>query len=240
MIDIYTIASKPYHIADKCRLERNFKYITAYQARPGMILPIIIKESDHSKLIMARWGIESKKEKMATIIGTDRILSNRPYNIWIRNQRCAVPANCFFGINKKQVFLIRLVNPRLFCMGGMFTKTKETEDGKTEYQFILLKTESADILSSNIKEMPVMFSTANMHTWLQSKHISSIMDFADRSGSHWFDFFKVDPKILDEKINDKNLLKPVGVTLQQLKKHKEKLDSIEFEEERANRRSMKH
>jgi putative SOS response-associated peptidase YedK len=236
MIEIYTIASKPQYIMDLCQIHESFKYDAIFQARPGMHLPILIKDKVESRLVMATWGIESmtREKNQVNVISTDKILRTPPFNVLMQTQRCAILANCFFTEHKKEAYLIRLIRPRLFCIGGIYV-----QEGN-EYRFAMLKTASADVLAGLMDDMPLVFTHERLHVWLQSEHTFTIMNFAAKAGGHWFDFFKVSTDILASTSNDKDLLVPLGMSLQQMKARDDKLSEIDFQEERANRKSMKH
>ena len=236
MIELYTIASRPQHIMDHCQIHKAFKYDATFQARPGMYLPILIKDKEASKLVMATWGIEpmTRQKDPVNVISTDKILRTPPFNVLMKTQRCAILANCFFAVHKKEVYLIRLIRPRLFCLGGIYVQEGD------EYRFAMLKTASADVLTGIMDDMPLVFTPERLHVWLQSEHTFTIMNFAAKAGGHWFDFFKVDRDVLASTSNDKNLLVPLGMSLQQMRMRDDKLSEIDFQEERANRKSMKH
>jgi putative SOS response-associated peptidase YedK len=236
MIEIYTIASKPQHIMDLCQIHESFKYDAIFQARPGMHLPILIKDKVESRLVMATWGIESmtREKNQVNMISTDKILRTPPFNVLMQTQRCAILANCFFTEHKKEAYLIRLIRPRLFCIGGIYV-----QEGN-EYRFAMLKTASADVLAGLMDDMPLVFTHERLHVWLQSEHTFTIMNFAAKAGRHWFDFFKVSTDILASTSNDKDLLVPLGMSLQQMKARDDKLSEIDFQQERENRKSMKH
>ena len=236
MIDIYTIASKPQYIMDHCQIHKAFTYDLAFQARPGMHLPILIKDKEESRLVMATWGIEPslRHKEHVNVISTNKILRSPPFNILMQTQRCAILANCFFVKHKKEVYLIRLIRPRLFCIGGIYVKEGD------EYRFTMLKTASADVLAGLMDDMPLVFTPERLHVWLQSEHTFTIMNFAKKAGGHWFDFFKVNADVLACTSNDKNLLVPLGMSLKQIKTRNDRLSEIDFQDERANRKSMKH
>lgn len=232
MLPLYTISSKPENIAQLCKLNSSFSFSPVYQARTGMKLPILINKDKQLEMVMAQWG--SKKP----LLSMDRILSTRPYNILIRKQRCAVPANCFFSLKNDQPHLIRLLQYRMFFMGGIFHYV----DG--EFYFALLQTDPADMLNSMQGQMPVVMAPEKIFSqtggWLKEDEASRIMHYADRAGSYWFDYFPVSKQILDPAQNKLELLNPEGISQQQLKDHEKKLTAIAFEKERPNRSSMKH
>jgi len=100
MLSLYTISTKPETVTDQCKLSESFSYSPVCQARPGMQLPIIIQINNKPSPVIANW------------------VTKRPL-ILIRKQRCAVPANCFFSVKDGQPYLIRLLQHRMFLMGGI-------------------------------------------------------------------------------------------------------------------------
>ena len=135
----YSLATVPDKIAELCGLGHTAKYEKKYQARPGQKLPIITLNDGVPEISEAWWGIRGNLS--SAFLDMSRVLKTRPYNVLIRRQRCAVPANCFITWNNKNVHLVRLLQHRLFLMGGIW------QEYKGERYFTLLETESADILS---------------------------------------------------------------------------------------------
>tara|TARA_B110000305_G_C19363578_1_gene600752 strand:- start:155 stop:844 length:690 start_codon:yes stop_codon:yes gene_type:complete len=229
MIDTYTIATKISEIKKECKIEQDFDYEFAYQARPKMDLPIIISENNKLKLVSAKLGIYTG----LSAISMKPILTNPTFNKLIRKNRCAIPTNCFFGTNNGKSILIKLVKPRLFYMGGVFKKTA------TEYQFSLLNNESPDVLTF-LKYSPVLFSIKKVTQWLSENNLETVMNIADQSGNYWFDYFEVDSKIHSTNKNSKSLLKPIGIAQSEINNRNEQLNSIIFNQERPNKRNSKH
>ena len=228
MLPLYTISSKAETITDQCKLNESFSYSPIYQARPGMKLPILIQKENKIELVTARWGIKKP------LLSTDRILSMRPYNVLVRRQRCAVPANCFFSLKNDQPHLIRLLQYRLFLMGGLFHYVQG------EYYFTLLQAHPADMLSHMEGQMPVVMAAEKLSSWFKGTDAGRVMHYADRAGSYWFDYFPVSKQILNSNENNKDLLNPLGISQQQLKDHEKKLRALAFEKERPNRSNLKH
>ena len=228
MLPLYTISTKPGTIAEQCKLGGSFSYSSAYQARPGMQLPVIIERENKTEIVMAKWG--TKKP----LISMDKILLNRPYNILIRKQRCAVPANCFFALKNDQPCLIRLLQYRMFLMGGLF------HYAEGEFHFALLEAQPADVLQCMAGQMPVVMAPEKLSSWLKGTELDRVFHYADKAGSYWFDYFPVSKKILEHHRNDKDLLVPEGISREQMSEHERKLAAVAFEKERPNRSSMKH
>lgn len=236
MNDIYTIATKVEFL--KAMLEIDVpEFEPIYQARPGMYLPILIRENNQSKMVMAKWGANIKSQP-TNYVKMDRILKQKPYNQLIRSNRCSIPANCFITKSKNKVWLVKLIKQRLFWMGGVYQKSI-SKQGKELYQFAILLTDQADVLSSICSEMPVLMGMDRHQHWIEPKDIAGIMNMADKSSKQWFDFFEVNINILSPSINQKEILIPLGSTYQQYQQRQKKFEKIKIDELRANSRGRK-
>lgn len=129
-------------------------------------------------------------------------------------------------------YLVRLLNPRLFYLGGLFVRQGN------RFCFILLETEPADMLSF-MSGMPVVMTADQLEIWLHTPDLASVMYIADQAGSYWMDYYKVSSDILNPTANSKNLLLPLGQTYQQLKKREVQLIERTFEKIRPNNSSGK-
>lgn len=233
MLPLYTISSKADTITEQCKLNSSFSYSPLYQVRPGMKAPVIIRKENKPELVMATWG--TKKP----LVSMDRIVSTRPYNIFIRKQRCAVPANCFFSVKNAQPHLVRLLQHRLFLMGGIFHYSEG------EFYFALLECEPADMLNSMEGQMPVVMAPEKLSSpgppgWLSGTEVSKVIHYADRAGAHWFDYYPVSKQILDANQNNKQLLNPQGISQCEFQEHEKKRSALAFDKERPNRSNLKY
>lgn len=230
-MNIYSIATKTKSIATKCRIETEEEFAPVYQARPGMKLPAIIMINGTPQLVSAMWGLRSTIS--ANTIHMSRILKSRTWNLRLRRQRCVIPANCFIAEKNGQAWLIRLPQYRMFLMGAVYQKKGN------EYHFTLLETESPDLITSVTEDMPVVFSAEKMQKWFTVKELDRILHFADKAANEYFDYFRVDATILNGNVNDKELLRPTGMTLEQYKLREMQIKAVTFEKERMNRRGGK-
>lgn len=234
----YSIATSPSDLALRTNIADALEYTPIYQARPGMKMPIVIFRNDRPELVMAMWGLRSST--MYNSVHMSRVLKGRPWNILLRTHRCAVPANCFIVEKNGNAFLIRLPQHRLFLMGGVF------QQRKNDFHFTLLETESADIIAPVTESMPVIIHHDRIQKWLQHKddhdrplELDSIFRFADKAGNNYFDYFKVNPHVLDPKANERNLLIPLGMSNEEYRLRNKQIMSNSFEEEKKNRRNGK-
>jgi putative SOS response-associated peptidase YedK len=228
VLPIYTISSRPETVQEQCKLAGSFLFSPIYQARPGMKLPILLLKDKQPEWIMAKWAIKRP------VVSMDRIITTRPYNILVRKQRCAIPANCFFSMKNGSPHLIRLLQYRLFLLGGIFYTADE------ELHFAILETDPADILRSMEGQMPVVMAPEKLSSWLCGDEISHVIHCTDKSCSYWFDYFPVSKNIRESTQNNKYLLKPEGISQQALKEYEKKMAALAFDKERPDRSNLKH
>ncbi|HLF65549.1 MAG TPA: SOS response-associated peptidase family protein [Saprospiraceae bacterium] len=247
MLNLYTIATKPPVLAEQLHHNVLEEYTPAYQARPGMALPVILCSESKPVIVIARWGCTTEAATMSlNSFPMDRILTQPPFNRWLHTQRCLIPANCFFARrtdtdlrpDEHNIYLIRILQSRLFLIGGLFT-VEHRRNSKDIYSFLLLTTESADVLRPLTDQMPVILSIEHLSTWLTSDHLIDVMHLADRSGDRWFDYFPVNSKILTPGMNDRDLLKPLGLSLQEMTEREHKLKAIDIRQDRFDRKGGK-
>jgi putative SOS response-associated peptidase YedK len=231
MQNVYSIATKPSYFQDLLN-DPDVDYNTCYQARPGMVLPILLNDGKKNRLELATWGLKLRgKRGVHPQVHMRQTLKERPFNQYVRRQRCAVPANCYI-VAKNGVRLVRLLKQRVFCLGGIYQVHEER--GRKEIRFAILQTEPADMLCSYCDEMPVAFAVDRWQRWATSKYLGDVMHRADRSTTLWYDHFRVSEKILQTDQNSRELLVPLGATAQQLEDRKHALSSIQINELRAN------
>ncbi len=246
MVNLYTIATRHSALATQLNLPIHEPYAPMYQARPGIRLPIILYEQGNPVIVSARWGCSTEVATMPLhLFPMEKILSHPPFNRWIHTQRCLVPANCFFARSVTEdhrgafdTYLIRLLDTRVFLMGGLYTSTES--EGARRISFLLFSTESADVLRPVTQAMPVIMTADHLQTWLSAEHLSDIMHLADRSGEHWFDFFPVSHNILQPGVNDRRLLRPTGLSMQEMREHSLKLKALDIRQDRFDRKGSKH
>lgn len=230
-MNCFSIATEPSEISIRTNVASVIDYKPVYQARPGMKTPIIVWRNDKPEIVMAMWGMRTSSAY--NTVHMSRVLKGRPWNVLIRTQRCAVAANCVIVEKNKEAFLIRLPQHRLFLMGGVFQMKGD------EFHFTLLETESPDVLAGIANDTPVFIHNDRIQKWLTTPELDSIFRFADKAGTNYFDYFKVDPKILNPKENNRDLLIPAGMSHAEYAARQKQVMALSFEKERANRRNGK-
>lgn len=227
MQNVYSIATKPSYFARLLNTEEVY-FDIRYQARPGMLLPVIIG----SKLINAVWGMDLPGGKdVCSQIHMKRMFKDKEVTHMIRNQRCVVPANCFI-VKRSEPRLVRVLKQRVFGIGGVYQRNRTRNTSR--YHFALLQTEPADMLSSYCDEMPVCFAIDRWMDWTSECELSEIMQRADRSSQLWYDHFPVSDQVLDSYVNDRELLRPIGLSHIQRRERRAALDNIKLDDWRSN------
>jgi len=236
MTSIYTITTDQSYLQEVFNSINKIEYSLKYQGRIGESFPIIVQEEGKNVFINAHWGVHnvSKGSRSLSQIHLSKTLKQRPYNLFLRKNRCAIPSNCFVGQNNGKTYLIKLLHDRLFCFGGFYVQNKNNKD----YSFCMYETASADILRPFVGDsMPVLFEVDNVNKWLKSTSIHSLIKTADKSVYKYFDIFEISKEVLSNGANRKELLKPIGKSLKELLKERNTTDfnTEQFKKERGHR-----
>ena len=206
-----------------------------------MLLPVILRSGESISIELAHWGhTPPKMHSPIQAYPIDKTPVRPPFNRWIRLNRCLVPANCFFMREKQsdRVHLIRLLDKRLFMIGGICL-TPDDQDRDDATHFFLLTTDSADILQPLGHFMPVIIPPDEAKQWLEADHLMDLMQMADRSGDYWFDYFPVSSKVLAPGSNSRNLLRPEGLSVREIAARDQKLKAVDLKQERYDRKGSK-
>lgn len=223
LLPLYSIASKSELIASTFDVQIGTDLSPVFQARPNMQLPVIM--DGNPAIQLGGWGI-GQQNKM----DISKTLQARPWNIWLRNQRCIIPANCFYGHSQGITSLVRLLDHRLFGIAGLC----DINQGRV--CFSILTTQSPPILKKQMDEIPILCSPEVSQQWLKANsRVEDLMAIADNAGSYWFDFYPISTEIINYKGQDKELLNPLGSSYQQSLEAMNKLKADPFKGERGRR-----
>lgn len=232
LLNLYTITSSRKYITEQFKLQSELDYDYQYQAKPDSAMPILINTNKKNTLHLGIWD-----SLLHPFVPMRTVLKHQKLNLQVRQGRCAVLANCFFVENDKQPYLIRILGHRMFCMAGLY----ETffEKGVERYKYRILSTDSADVIGHLTDSMPVVLSPEKADYWLQSKSLQEVMSFGDASMDYWFDYFKVSNEVTLPDKNDKDLLKPLGLSREEIKARERQLMALKIKKDRADRGSSK-
>ena len=225
MLQVFTIASSAEALAKQVRLESTGPMLKSYRVLPGDDATVLQANGDSIEAYPSTWS------NQFPMLALDRVFSRKPLNIQFNNERIAIPANCFYYKAKGKLVLVRLLNHRLFYLGGI--------NQRDEDSFTLLTSPSADILRPLSPEMPVLLSANDLKAWLTRGNVQTAVDLADKSGDHWFDYFEIAPLFLGVPEPDASHLKPVSLSFRELEEKKDMMDNIDFNDDRFNRGNSK-
>ncbi len=235
MARIYTLVTPSDIVGHESRIRPVPAFEPQYQVYPGNEMPVFITDGNQVRSVNASWGISYTGKRHLTI-SMEKIMTRKPYNVWLRKYRCAIPANCFCLGTDQKPYLVRILKQRLFMIGGVCIPPAVTGDG---WQFALLETEAADVLQTISDSMPVVLSPHKTEMWVTELTLLKVMQMADRSGDFWFDFYRVHHRILEPKWNERDLLKPIGISFREWQERNEKLNALDLKDDRFNRNNSK-
>jgi putative SOS response-associated peptidase YedK len=228
----FAIATKPSVIANEFGLAEHYDFQPIVRPFEGDMVPVIIQEPTGLEMHMASWGIANQYNETTPWIPTKRLMASRPFNLLIHSSRCVIPVNCFISNTSSNPLLIRLLNHRCFGLGGVVQRDKG------QLKVSIITTRSADILASHMDEMPVVITSGKASSWLAKKELYRIMEMMDKSGNHWFDYFKIADVFSMDHCRSADLA-PVGASHVQRQHELEKLKKLEIDKMRVNRTSSK-
>lgn len=212
-------------MAESLGLEANATFRPIWQVRPGMAVPMVLQEAPNV-LTEGFWG---HHQPPADFVPVHRILARKPFHLAIRNRRCALPANGFLGLREEHPFCITLLNHQVFCLGGIYSLASGIP------RAALLQTSAPPIFDAYLKFLPVLIPPDQLKEWLTTEDVGRVMQMADRSQDHWFDYFRVSEKVLEPGSNEKDLLRPLGQRFSDVLKAQRKAQATVFLERRRRK-----
>ncbi len=225
MQPLYTIASTTDTMASKLELEVSTDFRPVWQARPGNAVPVAVQE--HPTLLQEGfWGYP---KPAANFVPMHRILARKPFHLAIRNQRCAMPANGIVGVRDAHPFLITMLNHRLFCLGGVYSMVSGIP------RFGVLQTSAPSLFDGYLDFLPVLLTPKDLKLWLTTTDLGKVMEMADRSQDHWFDFFRISQEVLQTPSNKQELLTPLGERFSDILNRQQKSNATVFTERRRRK-----
>lgn len=196
----------------------------AYQFHPKDRTYVLTLSDGQPTWQLAKWDASTAK----VLVPATSLLKQRPYNRLVRINRCVIPVNCFFGVHNDQVYLIRLLKKRTMSLAGVYFE----KNGETHFQII--GTPSADILTHYMSNMPITFQPEQGVRWLHKRSTGDIIQALDKTYEQWFDVFPVASKVLDPAENNRNLLKPAGASINEIRQKEELQKALDVRQKRID------
>ncbi len=218
----YAIVSSSSSIENKFNLQSAANWQPVYLAQPGAAFPVVADRASHLVDVF-HWGIPlHQKDKIYENIAVENILQHwkvpqKARSILlrlIRQRRCLVFSNCFMisiEDNWQKPYCVYLPGQRLFTMAAVWNIIPEQG-----YGFAILTQPANHFLRKlNQTRMPLIIDEKEMNTWLQGKmsysHITSLLRHVYSSSN--LNAYPIDPALVQNNCNEKQLLQPVGELL---------------------------
>jgi putative SOS response-associated peptidase YedK len=145
-----------------------------YNIAPGMLTPIIIRQSPNQAVLM-KWGLipfwaKDPRIGYRNINARSETVAVKPtFRKALRTQRCLVPANGFYEWKRvekeKYPYHLSLINEETFSLAGLFDVWRDAE-GKEIKTFTIITTEPNELMEPIHDRMPVILKRAEETRWL--------------------------------------------------------------------------
>lgn len=215
----YTL-TKPGLISDAFGLDVPAEFQTpAYNAAPGQHLPVITSRGS-LRLQKMSWGFPaswSGKSQLVINARADSLGSKPLFRNRLHSERCIIPADGFYEwekINKKkQPYRFILRDEKIFAFAGLYG-VFPTENGSMFQAFVIITTNSNELVSGIHDRMPVIMTPGRALEWLENQQSSpESLQPADAAG---MTAYKVSPGVNQSANNFAGLIEPwtdPGLTL---------------------------
>jgi putative SOS response-associated peptidase YedK len=149
-----------------------------YNAAPGMMMPVIVKDKAVETVLM-KWGLIPSWAKDPKIgykminARAESILEKPSFGRPFARQRCLIPAVGFYEWktigDDKVPYFIRLKNTDFFGFAGLYDIWKDTE-GYPLQTFTIITTTPNNLLSGIHNRMPVILDKDVENIWLDRNY----------------------------------------------------------------------
>lgn len=143
-----------------------------YNVAPSQIMPVVVKHSPNS-ILMMKWGLIpswSKDGKSLVINSRAESLAEKPmFKKLLETQRCIVPSTGFYEWKRsgkvKQPFYIGLKDHDFFGFAGLYDVWKNPK-GEKIYSYTIITCEPNKTMSEIHNRMPVILYKEDEGKWL--------------------------------------------------------------------------
>ena len=163
---------------ERYETENQVSWEESYNITPGMINPVITRQSPN-KVVLMKWGLIpfwAKDPKIGYKMINARaegIEAKPAFRRPIKSQRCLVPADGFYEwkrltLEKKEEkipWFIGLKDKSTFSLAGIYDIWKDVE-GKEIYSYSIITTEPNSLMAKIHYRMPVILGKIDEDVWL--------------------------------------------------------------------------
>lgn len=217
--------------------ERTFQMEFNYNLSPGQKCPVITSE-DPTKIQSYQFGLTPSWAKKQMYIfnartegdrnpeddpnysGAKGIIEKPMFRKLIRSQRCLVVVSAFIEgpkeekLNKPYLIYLR-DKKRPFALAGIYDKW-ESPAGDIVNSFSIITTTANELLQKiGHHRMPVIIKPENERTWLNPEsELTRITQQLHSYPAELMNAYPINPLIKNPKNNSKELLEPIGETVE--------------------------
>lgn len=179
-----SLSKKAQEVANRFNAQAEINFEPIYHAS-GFSYPLwpVITAEEPEMLRMYHWGLiphwvkdaeQAKEIRSMTLNAKSETVFEKPsFKFSIRKKRCLIPSTGFFewqDFNKKKYpYFIRLKEPDIFALAGIYTSWTDKTSGEIVHTFSILTT-GANPLMARIhnmkKRMPVILKKENERDWI--------------------------------------------------------------------------
>ena len=147
----------------------------SYNIAPGQYVPVIVRDEDHNKVKLMRWGLvpswaEDPSIGNRMINARCETLAEKPsFKHLLSSRRCLIPANGFFEWRRegkrKVPMRVTRKDREPFLFAGLWDVWRQPEGGEL-FTFTIITTEANSLLRPIHNRMPVILNNLAAAQWL--------------------------------------------------------------------------
>jgi putative SOS response-associated peptidase YedK len=188
-----------------------------YNAAPGQMMPVVVKQSPNHIRLM-RWGLipswaKDPKIGYRMINAREETVAQKPsYKKPLSKQRCLVPANGFYEWQKengKQPYYFTSKDGKLIALAGLYDVWKDAEDHEI-WSFTIITRTANDVVRKVHERMPVVLDARQEEDWLNTDKVEA--DAAVKLLSETkidLEYYMVRRDVNSAERDDRNLITPL-------------------------------
>lgn len=234
----YVLVQKIEVIEKRFNAKADFNWNPNFNISPGTRAPIITCEHPHlvqlftfgltpfwakkpMYLFNARAEGDRNKDNNPNYKGGNEIIIKPAFRKAIRSQRCLIIADAFIeGTTEaglSQPFLVHLTNKvRPFAFAGIYDVWRNSDTSEELFTFSIITTYANDLMQKiPHHRSPVILEHSNESKWLSlNTPLSEITKLLKPYDSCLMNAFPISDKIKNPKVNNLDLVTPIGPELQ--------------------------
>ncbi len=142
---------------------------------PSQEFPIIHEQGNQTDVTNMFWGYPpaSKKSKSLLINARAETADQKfTFRYDFKNHRCIILATGFYEWSKQKEQNLFYDNSGLLFLGGLYTKTNDTQDQESQDRFVILTKKPDEIVGRVHNRMPVLIPPHLAKDWLTEPNMA--------------------------------------------------------------------